>query len=53
MCYDSVFITVELTEDEYDILRGMLSEANDSVGVNIGFDLTLDSLKEKFNVTET
>lgn len=53
MSYDSVFITVELTEDEYDIIREMLSEADDSTGMNIGFDLTLDTLKEKFNVTET
>lgn len=48
MSYDDEYITISLTEDECNIISEMLSKIDDTSGMSIGFDITLDTLKEKF-----
>lgn len=48
MKYDDAFLSVELTEDEYDIICELLDSAQDTCGMNLGYDFTLDALKDKF-----
>ena len=47
--YDDIYATVNLTEDEFEIIQKLLQDVSYGDG-SIGSWLTIDSLLEKFEV---
>ena len=47
--YDDIYATVDLTEDEFEIIQKLLQDVSYGDG-SIGSWLTIDSLLEKFEV---
>lgn len=45
--YDDIVAQIEFTADEFDLVREMLKACDEDPN-NLGFSITLDSLKEKF-----
>lgn len=47
--YNEEYISIELTEDEFEIINNAICEILDNSYYGLGFELTLKSLKDKFD----